>query len=54
MISASTAISTKPMPMLQPLEVTVVPQSCSVPESEATPTIVSIGPTQIFAVNTPQ
>ena len=40
--------------MLQPFEVTVVPQLWSVCELAATPTIVSIGPMQILAVNTPQ
>ena len=40
--------------MLQPFDVTVVPQLWSVLESAATPTIVSIGPMQILAVNTPQ
>ena len=48
------AISIRPIAMLQPFEVTVVPQLCRVDESAATPTIVSIGPMQILAVKTPQ
>ena len=54
MISASSAISPKPTSMSQGLDAMVVPQLCSVLELAATPTIVSIGPMQILAVNTPQ
>src|SRR5437016_12608408 len=52
--SARHAISIRPIAMLQPLEVTVVPQLWSVCELAATPTMVSIGPMQILAVKTPQ